>query len=201
MTTYNVKRTTDASDLTVYNICLGDIELHTEYSRNSANAVKERLEGGEKLSSILSDFFDKQKRAFHSEIEALKCSQEEWVQVEAQLKKTIVQLRATIETLESQKPLIQHRLSSMSSFTLAEVRELTAYCGLFIKHGFQRHWDVNEYLDKTNGWGNFPTIRSLNTHANGYTVNGILKRYYAIVCEILEIGSDNGTPLISSDHY
>jgi hypothetical protein len=103
------------------------------------------------------------------------------------------------QTVTPTKYANQFRQSS--TFDMDELGELVKYCTLFISRGFKRHWDVNEFIEKNNAWGDFPIMRSHNTHTNGYTVNGIHKRFYAIVCRVLNLDGDGGSPLLRIEDY
>jgi hypothetical protein len=226
MTTYSLKKEQNKEDLTVYNIYLGHVLLHTEYSASSANDVKARLGAGETLYDILHGQFHRMtKMASHQvdtlqrEVDKLSLYRDgaimELAESAIMLEKSnelVVKARLDVQSLTAQvntpkpavqaiKPPTRRPVRANNSLDLDEAAELVNYCTLFVTQGFKQHWDVNAYLDKTDQWNHFPIIRSRNTHQNGYTVNGIHKRCYAIVCQILSLEGDGGSPLQMVEDY
>jgi cold shock CspA family protein len=82
-----------------------------------------------------------------------------------------------------------------------EIIQLTSYVKLFKEHNCSEHWEVNKIISAKKMWGSFEKIRSLNNHGRIVPVKGILPKYFAIVCEVLEVGGDGGAKLISATKY
>ncbi|MCJ8296287.1 MAG: hypothetical protein MJK15_17960 [Colwellia sp.] len=82
-----------------------------------------------------------------------------------------------------------------------EASEVLAYVDIFNDNNYKEHWQVNEYINNRNMWDRFFNIRSMNTHENQYTVQGIKPAFYRIVCNVLNINGDGGSRLISSESY
>lgn len=82
-----------------------------------------------------------------------------------------------------------------------ETDQLAAYIMIFEDNDLDEHWEVNEYISDNDMWDEFDEIRALNTHGRGRQVKGIMPQYFALVCRVLAIRSDGGTPLEKSEHY
>jgi len=81
-----------------------------------------------------------------------------------------------------------------------ELKQVKAYVDIFKNNSFQEHYEVNNYISRHNLWNDFSEIRSMNTHGVN-CIKGILPKFFAIVCKILEITGDNGEPLDKSEPY
>ncbi|ALM66724.1 hypothetical protein FORC4_1751 [Vibrio parahaemolyticus] len=88
-----------------------------------------------------------------------------------------------------------------SQLTKKESDEVKAYIDIYQLNGFVEHHEVNRYITINGIWSLFPTIRSMNDHGNGKIVEGIQPRYFEIVCKILNISGDDGTPLKGFSPY
>ncbi len=82
-----------------------------------------------------------------------------------------------------------------------ELNEICIYIDIFLTYNCDQHWKVNEIISENNLWGHFGILRSKNTHKNNASVLGISPKYFKVICEILEISPDNGSPLIESRKY
>ena len=82
-----------------------------------------------------------------------------------------------------------------------EQQEVSNYIHIYLKNKYKEHYEVNAYISKMNLWDNFQTIRAYNDHGTHVQIKGILPKYYAVVCKILDIKGAGGKPLDSSSHY
>lgn len=82
-----------------------------------------------------------------------------------------------------------------------ESKEINEYIKIFRKHGCTRHHEVNEIITKNRLWDNFKTIRSLNDHGKSKEIEGIQPQYFEVVCNILKISGDKGSPLDGYKKY
>jgi cold shock CspA family protein len=92
-------------------------------------------------------------------------------------------------------------VSSSPGLSENEIIQLTSYLKLFKEHNCSEHWEVNEIISAEKIWGSFEEIRSLNNHGYRRSVKGILPKYFAIVCEVLEVGGDGGAKLLNATKY
>ena len=83
----------------------------------------------------------------------------------------------------------------------AENDEINKYISIFCDQGFTKHTDVNNYITENSLWDEFKTIRSLNDHGKYHSIEGVQPKYFEIVCSILEITGEGGTPLDSYRKY
>jgi len=79
--------------------------------------------------------------------------------------------------------------------------QVKEYVLIYKKHSFKQHYEVNNYITKNSLWGNFTEMRSMNDHGSNVIVHGITKKYFRLICEILEITGANGKPLIKAEKY
>lgn len=91
-------------------------------------------------------------------------------------------------------------VSIQKNISLQELNEIKNYINIYKKHNFKEHYEVNEFISKMNLWGKFPKIRSLNDHGS-YRVQGILPKFFAIICEELNIEGASGAPLDRATPY
>ncbi|MCE7556445.1 hypothetical protein [Aliivibrio fischeri] len=193
---------------TVYSVLINGVRIHEEYCLSSANRVFDSLSKGKRLVDLVE----------HPELRKLK---EELVNVKAEnanLKKENVALSAEKDSLNAllnmfesgDKSVSQYRVEkitglpapvSLNELDSSTFNEILAYVTMFVQLRFKEHWQVNNLISKMNSWNQYPNIRSINTHRNGKEVEGIYPEYYALVCEILNIMGDNGTPLVHSRRY
>ena len=82
-----------------------------------------------------------------------------------------------------------------------EIIQLVHYVSIFKRNNFQEHWQVNELITNKNAWDQFDALRSNNRHSNDFVAKGIYPKYFALVCEILNIGGDGGSPLVHASRY
>jgi len=85
--------------------------------------------------------------------------------------------------------------------SLTEMNEIKEYVKIFNSNGCTKHHEVNLFITNNNAWGKFPTMRSLNDHAEHKKIKGILPKYFEIICEILKITGEKGAPLDKCIHY
>ncbi len=84
----------------------------------------------------------------------------------------------------------------------ATIVQLARYLYIYKNEdGICNHYHVNDYIEKNDGWGYFNRLRSHNTHASGYTVDGIRPIFYAIVCDALNLKPGDGTKLVDYKSY
>lgn len=82
-----------------------------------------------------------------------------------------------------------------------EQSEINKYITIFRENGFTKHYEVNNFINENNMWDEFTTIRSLNDHGIHKEIEGIEPRYFAIICHILSISGEGGSPLDSYKKY
>jgi hypothetical protein len=82
-----------------------------------------------------------------------------------------------------------------------EVKEIEAYIKIYRDYGCIKHHEVNEIITQQEIWDNFTTIRSLNDHGESTGIKGIQPDYYGIVCSILKISGEDGSPLDGYTKY
>jgi hypothetical protein len=87
------------------------------------------------------------------------------------------------------------------ALTNAEIAELKKYTEIFIVNNFEVHHAVNQFISKNNRWADFPCMRSLNDHGDNKDIPGILPKYFMIVCILLGVSGDGGTPLDEAKKY
>lgn len=87
------------------------------------------------------------------------------------------------------------------NLTSIESKEINEYIKIYLKNSFSKHYEVNEYISENNLWDNFTTIRSLNKHADYEKIKGIEPEYFKIICQILNISGEGGSPLESYKKY
>lgn len=215
---YKIKRTANDAKGTFYQLFYGDLFVHYEYCRSALIKVMERLKSGEVLYDILSDEFKyKERKLSQNTSQELKAKNS---QCEL-LTENIKQLKLELESLQSkyddsiaQKKLVipSINLSDLTKqnrsygflrddFNLQEVQELLKYCLIFKVNKLNAHWNVNELITSKGCWGEFPIMRSMNTHSNGYTTQGIREKYFAVVCDVLNVDGDGGSKLEKAEHY
>ena len=85
--------------------------------------------------------------------------------------------------------------------TPKEIIQLIYYIAIFNKHNYKEHWQVNELITNQNAWDQFDALRSNNRHSNDFVAKGIYPKYFALVCEILNISGDGGSPLVKANRY
>ncbi len=108
------------------------------------------------------------------------------------------------EYLDEQiNPELEPEKGVISNYGLSseEASQVLEYIKIYKKESLEKHWEVNEYITSNSLWGRFSEIRSLNDHGDSKRIPGILPKFYAIVCKILEITSSNGAPLDKSEKY
>lgn len=88
-----------------------------------------------------------------------------------------------------------------NTLTFQEKIEIDRYISIFRRFNFTEHYEVNNYISGNGMWDQFPTIRAINTHANGAVVRGIFPKYYAIVCRLADMQSGDGASLHKSEEY
>ncbi|MCD9500384.1 hypothetical protein [Photobacterium carnosum] len=176
-----------------YGLIVKNIELQLKYQQNKFEDITKRNQIDNQELLKLREELTKIK------IENIESSNEN------------KSLKTLLNELKSgSKSLYQYRLDEITGLSASEsindldisiFNEILTYITLLVENKFNEHWQVNNLISKRNLWYKYPNIRSINTHKNGSRVKGIRPEYYALVCEILEITGDGGTPLISSIKY
>ncbi|MGM0913866.1 MAG: hypothetical protein ACQEXC_08390 [Pseudomonadota bacterium] len=87
------------------------------------------------------------------------------------------------------------------SLSKTESDEIDKYIGIFREQGFTKHTDVNNYITGNSLWNEFKTIRSLNDHGKYHDIEGIEPKYFEIICSVLKISGEGGSPLDSYKKY
>ncbi len=95
---------------------------------------------------------------------------------------------------------LNHHLKK-HDLTITELNQLANYCWILKSNTWKEHWKVNELISNKNRWDEFDALRSRNHHASGKSVKGILPIYFSIVCKVLKIGPDDGSPLLEAIPY
>ncbi|WP_354624258.1 hypothetical protein [Psychromonas sp. MME2] len=215
---YKIKRTASDEKGTFYQLFYGDLFIHYEYCRSALVKVMDCLQSGEILYDILSEEFkDKEQNVINNTTEKLNkaASLCDFLEVNIkQLKQQLESLQVKYDDLKAQKePFIPNIKPSVittknrsygfrrDDFNLQEVRELLKYCLIFKVNKLNAHWNVNDLITDKDCWDEFPIMRSMNTHSNGYTTPGIREKYFAVVCDVLNIDGDGGSKLEKAEHY
>jgi hypothetical protein len=81
------------------------------------------------------------------------------------------------------------------SLTRQETEEINIYLAIFRDQGFSALSQLNKYITDLSMWGRFPTLRSLNDHAEFKGIPGIQPKYFEIVCGILGVSGEGGRRL------
>ena len=97
--------------------------------------------------------------------------------------------------------MVRDRNEILSGLTDEERREVEGYVEIFVTQEFKEHWQVNDWIGLFDSWDNFRSIRSINDHVVAKGLEGIHPRFFAIVCELLDIHKFDGSPLIKSTKY
>jgi hypothetical protein len=193
---YSIKRDSNNDIGTFYRLFYDELHIHTEYSKSKLTEIKEKLESGFLLVEILNSEFKKKENKFNQTNEELLKQKEAEIDL---LKLKVTQLKAK-KPVQVQTNITKFN-NSLAYNSYEEMSELVNYCFIFKSNDFSAHWKVNEHITKNLLWDNFPIIRSINTHSNGYTVEGIQEKYFAIVCQILKITDEGGSKLEKTEHY
>ena len=82
-----------------------------------------------------------------------------------------------------------------------EIEQIKKYVRIYKSERCSKHHEVNEYITKHRMWDQFSEMRSMNDHGINKIVPGILPKFYRIVCKILSISGENGSPLLRSESY
>lgn len=108
----------------------------------------------------------------------------------------------SFESTEVEKIMVAlNKIHYTRMLSSSEKYELSVYYILFTRNKFKEHWEVNAKISSDCQWDQFKSIRSLNTHSNGYTVAGITPQYFSIICKLLAIKGDLGSPLVDYEVY
>lgn len=91
--------------------------------------------------------------------------------------------------------------ASFVPLTEDEIEQTARYINLYKTNGCSEHWQVNNIISNSNKWDEFKAIRSLNDHGTKSKIRGITPQFFAIVCTVLKIEGDDGSPLIDYDQY
>ena len=100
------------------------------------------------------------------------------------------------------EPVNSNETSILRKYSLSEeASQVKKYAKIFKDKSFYEHYEVNNYIGNHNLWNDFSKIRSFNDHGNYKRIPGIQPKYFAIVCEILEITGAGGSPLDKAEPY
>ena len=91
--------------------------------------------------------------------------------------------------------------ASHTTLTNTTLTELVDYIQIYVQNRFSKYWMVNNYISNHDLWDQFTSIRSINTHQNGYVCQGIRPIYFAIVCNVLNKARLGGSPLEKAKRY
>ncbi|MDA0135804.1 hypothetical protein L2D36_25890 [Vibrio harveyi] len=193
---------------TVYSVLINGFRIHEEYCLSSAKRVFDGLSKGKQLVDLAEH---PQLRKLKEELVSIKAENANLKEENVALSTEKDALNTLLDMLESgKKSVFQYRVekitglsapASLNELDSSTFNEILAYVTMFVQLRFKEHWQVNNVISKTNSWHQYPNIRSINTHRNGKQVEGIHPEYYALICEILDITGDNGTPLVHSRRY
>jgi len=98
-------------------------------------------------------------------------------------------------------PETSNRDRILANLDEEEREEVGRYIAIFEAQGLREHWQVNDWIGENDSWDNFPRMRSRNHHQSGAVVDGITPRHFSIVCQLLEIGPDDGSKLVHYEKY
>jgi hypothetical protein len=79
--------------------------------------------------------------------------------------------------------------------------EVISYVALMKKLGIQDQGKCNEYITRALLWDEFSNIRAMNDHGYGREIEGITRKAYRLVCELMNLDSGFGAPLLHSRQY
>lgn len=215
---YKIKRTANDEKGTFYQLFYGDLFIHYEYCRSALVKIMERLQSGEVLYDILSDEFkDKEQKVIQRTSDELNQTASHCNSLQVNIKQLKLQLeplQRKYDDLTSQKKLFTPSINPSvltnrnrsygfrrDDFNLQEVQEILKYCLIFKVNKLTAHWNVNDLITNKGWWDEFPIMRSMNTHSNGYIAQGIREKYFAVVCDVLNIDGDGGSKLEKAEHY
>jgi len=212
---YKIKRTSNDEKGTFYQLFYGDFYIHYEFCRSALEKIRDRLKSGEVLYDILTDEFKaKETKIIQQYDNELSNKDNEFIQLEDKLKSEIeAEKNKPKEDLSKNNslysiPEVPATHSARRSlgyrrddYSIEEVRELLKYCLIFKINRLTAHWNVNELITSKGLWDEFPIMRSMNTHSNGYRTQGIREKYFSIVCDALDIDGDGGSKLEKAEHY
>ena len=91
--------------------------------------------------------------------------------------------------------------ASFSSLSNKEIKQLLKYLWIYKSYHCTEHYEVNEIITEEDIWDEFKKIRSLNDHGHRRKILGIAPKYFAIICEVLEIEDAGGNPLEDWERY
>ncbi len=81
------------------------------------------------------------------------------------------------------------------------IEEITNYCWIAKVHNYKLHWHINQFIGENKLWDEFKCIRSLNDHGHNNKILGIKPKYFSITCKLMNLDSDEGSPLESWESY
>ncbi len=157
---------------------------------------KEALNNAEKFKNNNKVFnsFIKLSNNIQEEIKNFRANK---IEIEKNTKS--IQNEFLLDLLQNNIHTKKYKYSKYNS--IDEDKELDEYIEIYTKYSFKEHYEVNHYITKNELWNKFPNIRSLNDHASHKGIPGILPKFYAQVCERLEIEGAGGSPLDKAIHY
>ena len=82
-----------------------------------------------------------------------------------------------------------------------EIVQTAKYIWLYKINECKEHYEVNNIITMRNSWGEFTAIRSMNDHGHRKKIRGITPKFFAIICNVLEITGDDGAPLKDYEKY
>jgi len=212
-------------------ITASDIRIHECHSRTVATDIVKQLKSGRLLRDVLASNIEnlsrleerKQKSEHAKEIASSARLRTELDNAKSKNKKLheqLLELKSAVLTSISKKAhsslkkeLIAEVYKAITGsyderatlelyeLTPKEIVQVIRYIAIFKRNNFNEHWQVNEFISNRNAWDQFDELRSNNRHANDFVAKGIYPKYFAIVCEILDIGGDGGSHLVDSHRY
>lgn len=96
-------------------------------------------------------------------------------------------------------PMVRNRL--FRGLSHEEIAEVETYVQLFQSEGFASHWQVNDWISAHGQWDSFTHIRSINDHVVAKGLCGIQPKFYRIVCVMLGLAVEDGSPLLEAKKY
>ena len=79
--------------------------------------------------------------------------------------------------------------------------QIMSYAALMKDLGIRDQGKCNEHITRANLWHTFPNIRAMNDHGYGREIEGITRTAYRLVCELINLQSNFGAPLLHSRKY
>ena len=91
--------------------------------------------------------------------------------------------------------------AAFSALTTDQINQLLEYLWIFKSNDYSKHWEVNNHITENDQWDDFKSIRSLNDHGYKFKIRGIIPKYYAIACSVLDMSKGDGARLEDYERY